>query len=159
MAIAEQSTYLNDHLAGASAAIDLLDALADDDENGSFQELITRLTVDITSDRDVLVAAMGRIGVEPGAIKQIGGRLGEKAMRAKSSEAVTRSPALTGLQRTEALIVGISGKIALWTSLNASRDPRLSDIDFDALITSAQNQQAQLEPFRVKAANAVFDRG
>jgi hypothetical protein len=156
MSTAEQSTYLNDHLAGASAALDLLDALADDDRDAPLQELVARLRTDIASDRDQLVAVMQRLEIEPAAVKQLGGRVAEKALRIKSSETVTGSSALTGLQRTEALIVGIRGKIAGWTSLKTSRDPRLEAFDFDALISSAHNQQDHLEQYRVKAAAIVF---
>jgi hypothetical protein len=153
----EQSTYLNDHLAGAAAALDLLDSLEDDRRDTPFQELVARLKTDIGSDRDQLVAVMERLDIKPAALKQLGAQVGETAVRVKSSEMVTGSSALTGLQRTEALIVGISGKIAAWTSLKTSRDPRLESFDFDALIVSAQNQQAHLEQYRVKAAAIIFE--
>lgn len=151
----EQSTYLNDHLAGAAAALDLLDSLRDD-EDPAFDQLINRLAADISSDSEVLATAMSRLAIEQETVKQAGARLGEKAMRAKSSETMTGSPALTRLQRLEALMVGINGKIAVWRSLNAADDKRLSDFDFDALIQSAENQIEHLESYRLAAAEIIF---
>jgi hypothetical protein len=55
---------------------------------------------------------------------------------------------------TEALALGIEGKLAGWRALRVlARDP---GVDLDALIQRAADQRRRLEPFRVDAAKRAF---
>ena len=153
------STYLNDHLAGSAGALDLLTSLEDAATGDpGFTDALRILRADIEQDRDTLIAVMERVGSEPQTVKQLGGRVGEKALRVKSSERVTGSPALSRLLKTEALALGIEGKAAGWGALRAAGDGRLDEVDFDALIARAHDQRSRLEPHRLGAASAAFSR-
>ncbi len=79
-------TYLNDHLAGSAAALDLIEALKGQVEDDDFRAALERVHGEIREDRDTLVSIMERLGVAQGTVKQLGGRVGEKALRFKSSE-------------------------------------------------------------------------
>jgi hypothetical protein len=54
--------------------------------------------------------------------------------------------------------MGIDGKKLLWTTLRdlAGLGSRLPDIDFDQLIERANQQRADLEPFRARAGTNAF---
>lgn len=149
-------TYLNDHLAGSGAALDLIDALKSQVEDGDFRAALEGVHGEILEDRETLISIMERLGIAQGTVKQLGGRLGEKALRFKSSEMVTDDPAFSELLRTEALVLGIAGKEAGWAALQASQRERLADIDFDTLIDRARTQRLRLEPFRLVAASAAL---
>ena len=99
---------------------------------------------------------MERLGIAQGTVKQLGGRLGEKALRFKSSEMMTDDPAFSELLRTEALVLGITGKEAGWAALQAAALDGIAEIDFDLLRDRARDQRLRLEPFRLAAASASF---
>jgi len=96
------------------------------------------------------------LGVETSTIKQAAARVGEKALRVKTSAVVTGDDDLSRLLGLEALRVGIAGKEAGWSALRAVEHDALTGVDFDALIARARDQREQLEPFRLMAAAAAF---
>jgi hypothetical protein len=111
---------------------------------------------EILEDREALLRVMRSLDVEPGGVKQVAGRIAGAALRLQASETVTSSADLSQLLRLEALVLGISGKIAGWTALAASQDDRLESADIDNLIERARSQLSRVEPYRVRAAAAAL---
>jgi hypothetical protein len=145
--------YLNDHLAGAAAAMELIDKLhsANDGEFGAY---LAGLQRDVEADRAALEQVMDTLGITRSAIKEAGGWLLEKASRIKFDRRVTGSEHLSRLMETEALALGIEGKLAGWRALRVlARD---LGVDLDALIQRAADQRRRLEPFRLDAAKRAF---
>jgi hypothetical protein len=145
------SDYLNDHLAGSEVALELLDKMCSRDGGSGFGEFLKELRSEIKADRATLEQVMETLGVAPGRIRQAGGRLLEKVSRIKFDERVTGSDHLTRLMETEALSLGIEGKLAGWRSLKELPGDGL-DVDLDAMIQRAADQRTRLEPFRIAAA-------
>ena len=143
--------YLNDHLGGSAAALELLDSLRAD-ADPELGEVLEAVQDEILEDRETLLRVMLSLNVEPGAVKQVAGRIAGAALRLHASEAVTRSAELSQLLRLEVLVLGISGKIAGWTALGASQDGRLEGVDIDSLVERARSQLIRLEPYRLRAA-------
>ena len=58
----------------------------------------------------------------------------------------------------ELLVLGIRGKLCLWTALQAASgsDARLREYDFETLIHRAQDQYDQVESRRVDLAQLVL---
>ncbi len=150
------STYTNDHLGGSAGALDLLATLRGHAHTAQFERVLDGVTADIEEDRDALIEIMQRLGVEPGVVKQAGARVGEKLMRAKSSNVVTGDEDLSRLLELEALCIGIAGKRAGWLALQAADRSELADVDFDRLLARADNQRERLEPYRLDAAAAAL---
>jgi hypothetical protein len=149
------SAYLRDHLAGSTVALDLLDKMCSREGESEFGVFLDELRSEITSDRAALEQVMETLDVSPGAIRQAGGRMLEKASRVMFDERVTGSAHLTRLMETEALSLGIEGKRAGWRALaGLSRDDL--GVDLDALIERAEDQRTRLEPFRLAAARHAF---
>ena len=71
----------------------------------------------------------------------------------------TYSP-LSRFIELDLLVMGIEGKRVLWANLRdlAGLASRLPDVDFDKLIELAEQQRAELEPFRVRAGAEAFAR-
>ena len=147
--------YLNDHLGGSAAALELLDSLRGD-ADPELGEVLEAVQDEIVEDREVLLGVMRSLDVEPGAVKQVAGRIAGAALRLQASEAVTRSAELSQLVRLEVLVLGISGKIAGWTALGASQDGRLEGVDIDSLVERARSQLLRVEPYRLRAAAAAL---
>lgn len=56
------------------------------------------------------------------------------------------------------MLLGVRGKLALWTALGATvaADARFGDIDFDELARKAEQQLDELEQHRLAAARDAF---
>lgn len=145
--------YLNDHLAGAAAGVELAERIAEHNP-GPLATHLEELGLAIAADRDTLEQLMERLGVIPSRPKQVAGKVLETLSRFRLNERITGSPDVTRLMEIETLSLGIEGKLALWRSLEqvtASR-PELADFDLGALIARAVDQRSGLEPFRLEAA-------
>ena len=150
------TTYLNDHLAGATAALDLLSTVRGHAPTTTFEGIIDGVTAEIEQDRDVLLGIAGRVDADTGVVKQAAAKVAQKALQLKSSNAVTGNEDFSRLLELEALCIGIMGKRAGWLSLQAANHHALTDVDFGRLIARADDQYARLETYRVKAAAAAL---
>jgi hypothetical protein len=154
------ATYLNDHLAGSTGALELLDVAIEDDPDDDLRAFLVRLRGDIEYDRGVLEDLMAKLGIGQNQIKLALAWLGEKAARAKLSLPIVggHSP-LTRLMQLEALTTGVTGKLALWQVLQeVSDDPVLTGFDAGTYIDRAQAQLAGLEEHRRRAGRVALTR-
>jgi hypothetical protein len=150
--------YLNDHLAGSAAGIDLAARLRDNNQGTAFGDDMAALHRDIAQDRDALEELMTRLGVERHPVKEAAGSVLEKLSRLRLNPAITGSDELTRLMEAEALALGIEGKLGMWMALKeaAAADAHLAGTDFDHLIERARGQRRAIEPHRLAAAVAAF---
>jgi hypothetical protein len=150
--------YLNDHLAGSAAGIELAEKLRDNNQGTELGNVMAALHRDIARDRATLEELMARLEVAQHPVKEAAGWLLEKLSRLRLNPALTGSAELTRLLETEALSLGIEGKLAMWLALKeaAAADQRLAGTDFDRLIERARTQRRSLEPHRVAAAVRSF---
>ncbi|MEV0676475.1 SRPBCC family protein [Actinosynnema sp. NPDC050436] len=138
--------YLNDHLAGATANVELARRAA------RTEPRLRGLVRELAEDRAALLRVMAERGVPVRRHKVALGRLGELAGRLKLNGAlVTRSP-LSDLVELEALELGIEGKAALWQALRT-----LPDADtFDGLLDRARAQARLVQEIRLDAASGAL---
>jgi hypothetical protein len=150
--------YLNEHLAGSAAGIELAEKLRDNNQGTDLGEVMTALHRDIAQDRDALEELMARLEVDRHPVKEAAGWALEKLSRLRLNPALTGAAELTRLLETEALSLGIEGKLAMWLALKeaAAVNPRLAGADYDRLIERARGQHRALEPHRIAAALQSF---
>ena len=150
--------YLNDHLAGSAAGLELAEKLRDNNQGTELGSAMAAMHRDIAQDRDALEELMARLEVERHPVKEAAGWALEKLSRLRLNPALTGSADLTRLLETEALSLGIEGKLAMWLALKeaADGDRRLAGTDFDRLIERARGQRRSLEPHRLAAAARAF---
>ena len=72
------AVYLNDHFAGARAALQLLDRLIESSAVARARDRLTALRGDIAEDRDVLEDVIRRMASGPSTIREAGGWIAEK---------------------------------------------------------------------------------
>jgi hypothetical protein len=143
------SIYLNDHLAAATAGVELArrTAKAHDGERG--QEL-SRLADEIAEDRESLRGLMKRLDVEENGVKVAAGWLAEKAGRLKpNGHLVSRSP-LSDVLEVEALRAGTAARVAGLQAVRALNDPRVSREEVEALLDRADDQGERLYRIHVQ---------
>jgi hypothetical protein len=145
------TTYVHDHLAGAQAAMNLLEVLRDQHTGQPLGQFAAGLLVEVEADREVLRGLSERVGAGASGLKEAAAWLGEKVSQVK----FRRSAGDLGtFEALEALGLGILGKLALWRALAvvAEGGGRLRGTDFHHLAARAQAQHAQVEQRRVEAA-------
>ena len=147
-------SYLNDHLAGSAAAVELVERIRANNPDTPLAAYLEGLGREIEADRDTLGEVMERLGVVRSTPKQVVGKVMETLSRLRLNERVTGGPEITRLMELETLSLGIEGKVALWRSLNhvADRRPELAEFDLASLVVQAVGQRAGLEPYRLEAA-------
>ena len=152
------TAYLNDHLAGAAAGVELAEKLRDTNQGTELGQVMVALHSDISEDRDALQELMGHLELDRHAVKEAAGWMLEKVSRLRLNPALTGSAELTRMQEAEALSLGIEGKLSMWLALKeaAATDRRLAVADYDHLIERARGQRRALEPHRLAAAVASF---
>jgi hypothetical protein len=159
MASDEQlGVYLNDHLAGSAAGLELAEKLRDNNQGTELGKVMAALHHDIEQDRSALEEVMGQLEVDKHPVKEAAGWVLERLSRLRLNPALTGSDDLTRLLETEALSLGIEGKLRMWLALKevAASDHRLAATDYDRLIERARSQRRTLEPHRLAAALRSF---
>ncbi|MFL5819700.1 MAG: hypothetical protein ACJ76S_03355 [Solirubrobacteraceae bacterium] len=149
--------YLNDHLAGASAALELARRTAANNRSTPLGRALARLAQEIDEDRLALEDVMHRLDVGKDRLKLLVSWGAEKFGRLKlNGELLGYSP-LSRLEEIEMLLLGVQGKLALWRMLRhgLGADPRLRGVDLDGLIQRAASQRRRLERHRLRAAQEI----
>ena len=143
--------YLNDHLAGGTAGVNLAQMAADEhrsDEHGAF---FGEIASEIRKDHDTLEQIMTALNTEESATKTAAAEVGSKLMAPKFKGTEDELNAFVTL---ETLSIGVEGKHCLWTALRTvSGDlPELADFDIDELIERARDQRSRIEAKRLELA-------
>jgi hypothetical protein len=154
--------YLNDHLAGAAAAIQLAERCRARESQSELGRVLQALLSEIEEDRAILQRVITTLGGSANPVKRASAvgmeRLGSLRMALPvfgpgSGEAAR-------LEELEVLSLGIEGKRMLWKVLGtlASSDGRLVGFDFAGLKRRAESQRRRLEPVRLELAAAALAR-
>jgi hypothetical protein len=150
--------YLNDHLAGATAGVELAHRMARSHTGPGAGSTLQRLAAEIAQDRSELRDMMAGLGVPARRYKVCAAWIGEKAGRLKFNGRLrTRSP-LSNLEELEMLRLGVEGKAAGWRTLRvlADSEDRLDGARLDGLMSRARRQADLLEELRVQAADELI---
>jgi hypothetical protein len=152
------STYLNDHLGGARAGVEMARKLQEEIEGEPEADALGRLPEEIEEDLETLRGLIDSIGVTGHPLKQAAGWVAEKAHRVGIAEIRTGSPHLSRMLQAETLSLGVEGKRCLWLALSevASSYPELADLDLQKLVDRARDQRRRLEVVRLAAARRAF---
>jgi hypothetical protein len=150
------ATYLNDHLAGAMFATELLEHMREAHADGPLGRVASKLLDEIRDDRTVLQEIRDQAGGDPTALKEASAWLAEKAARLKLR--LRGAVELGEFEAMEALCLGILGKYKLWTALAqiVPAVPQLARFDFGQLADRALAQHDELEAYRLQAAKTAL---
>lgn len=143
--------YLNDHLAGGTAGVNLARMAADEhrsDEHGAF---FGEIASDISKDHDTLERMMDALNTDRSATKVAAAEIGSKVMAPKFKGTEDELNAFVTL---ETLSIGVEGKHCLWQAIKTveGANPALADFDIDELISRARDQRSRIEAKRLELA-------
>ena len=150
--------YLNDHLAGSTMAINLLQHLERTHRGKDMHWFLVTLRSDVVADRVSLEGVMERAQVKKHRRRTTAAWLIEKLTRLKLRAGSNGDGALQFLEGLELVQVGIEGKRELWRALAATSEqmPVLKGIDFGQLIQRAEEQHERVEGLRIETAKAAL---
>jgi hypothetical protein len=152
------ATYLNDHLAGAVAALELLEHLEMAHSGTPVARDLSALHAEIEADRGVLESLMMRLHVTESRPRKATAWLAERLVRLKLQLDDSGRGAFRLFESLEAVSLGIEGKLTLWRTLAslAPAVPDVSSLDYDTLMARAINQRGRAEELRLAAATAAL---
>ena len=152
------STYLNDHLAGSVAALELIEHLAAKYPGSTLETFLAELQPEIVADQDVLRDLLHTFEAKESAVRKAGAWIAEKLgqMKLGLSDGETAGTGL--LEALEGLVLGITGKRLLWRALAAAAEemPQLRGPDYAQLEQRAIAQRNRVEEKRLAAAREAF---
>ena len=149
------AVYLNDHLAGSTAVIELVRRAAREHEGTELGGFLTRLGVEISQDRQALRRVMDAAGARPDDLKLLAARAAEKVGRLKLNGRLTGRSPLSPFIELEAVEVGIYGKLLLWKVLRDRHPAGAGAVDLGELIGRAERQLGEVERHRRDAGEAL----
>jgi hypothetical protein len=151
-------TYLQDHHAGATVGLELARRTAGANEGTEYGAELKRIADEIAEDRATLEDVMDRLEVSPSKVKDAGGWVAEKVGRLKPNNRLLSYSPLSRVIEIEGLVIGVTGKQALWEAVQAAVGESLDGIDLPALSARAADQRSRLETLRRKAAAEAFSQ-
>ena len=153
------STYLNDHLAGSVAALELVEhlpALVGPDD----KELLLQLKSEIRDDQQLLKQLLEHLGESESPVRKAAAWISEKLGEVKLKFDDPGDGELRVLEALEALGLGIQGKLALWRALRAvaGTESGLGAVDFGRLERRALDQFDRVDRLRLQFARTALTR-
>jgi hypothetical protein len=147
--------YLNDHLAGATAGLELARRALKENRENEYGRFLATLAEEIAQDRRTLIELMERLLIPRSKVKVPAAWALEKVGRLKLNGRIRGYSPLSRLIELEGLAAGIEAKRAMWLTLLQIRghDERFNDGDLESLVARADDQRRRLEPHRLAAAN------
>ncbi len=97
------TTYLNDHLAGSVAALELLDHLIERQGGTPLEKFLAHLRTEVEEDQRVLRDLLRRLGAQESRVRKAAAWLAEKLGRAKLGLSHSDGGELAMLKALEAL--------------------------------------------------------
>jgi hypothetical protein len=151
-------TYLRDHLAGARAALDLLEYLREEAPEPEVQELAGQLHAEISEERAWLEGLAKAVGGSTNPLKEAAAWLAERVSRLKLGREGEGEGGLALFEAVETLALALQGKLALARALAiaAGHDRRLRGVDFVELGRRTERQFARVERTRQGLVPRVF---
>lgn len=153
--------YLNNHLAGSSVALLLIQELADSHDVPEARDFLLHLKKKVEADRALLEDLLQRIGKRPSALLKIAGEISARIVGFKLKWEQIKPGKLGLFEALEILAVGVQGKRLLWVALReiAAGFPEWNGIDFEELERQAIQQRDKIEFWRMQASRDILADG
>jgi hypothetical protein len=151
-------TYLNDHLAGATAGRELARRAARNNRRSPCGPFLEQLANELDEDRRILLEIMQELDIGIDHLKVLGGWGAEKLGRLKLNGRLLGYSPLSRVVEIETLLLAVHGKLALWRTLErlAGQHAELDMFDFPSLRARAETQIEGLEANRLLAVDEAL---
>ncbi len=149
--------YLNDHLAGATAGVDLVKSAAER-HDGEMGEFFQQLADEISADYNTLSSLMATMNARGSGVKEVFAKAGSEIADSKFSGDSANDPDFGTFLTLETLSIGVEGKLCMWKALKIVEDnhAELKSTNIDKLVERAQSQRDRLEGKRLEFASRAL---
>jgi hypothetical protein len=149
--------YLNDHLAGATAGLDLVKSAAER-HDGDLGEFFQQLSDEIGGDYNTLTSLLAQLNAHASGAKEAFAKIGSEVAEAKFSGETVDDPEFGTFLTLETLSIGVEGKLCMWKALKVVEGeyPELGSFAIDTLIERAQSQRDRIEGKRLEIASGAL---
>jgi len=148
--------YLNDHLAGATGGVELARRVRVSNRgHNTFGRPLDRICKEIEEDRTTLEQVIDRLGFSQSRVKPAGAWVAEKLGRLKLNGRLHGYSPLSRVLELEGLLIGITGKMALWETLADLEGVERLEIDFAQMSARAAEQRSAVDDLHRLAAAAL----
>ncbi len=150
-------SYLNEHHSASVGALKLIAHVLTQDLPADSKEFFRQLEQEVKEDQTALEALMRKFEVHASVVGQTASWIMEELAWTKIHRA--SDGALGLFKACEALMLGVSGKAALWTVLKRITVdvPELSETELDQLAARSIRQRDALEAQRLRYAIDAFE--
>jgi hypothetical protein len=149
--------YLDDHHAAATAFLQVARRARVANPQGELAAFLDRLVGELTEERRELVRMLRELGLRPSRAKDIVAGAAAQLGRLKLNGRVRGYSPLSRVLELEGLEAGVTGKLALWRTLETTG--RLGD-EWPPVLArlreQAEAQHAELERHRLEALRLAF---
>ena len=146
--------YINDHLAGHVAGLELTKRSAASNEGTPLGDYLEQFVAELEEEKVTIERALEEVDADPSRVKTMGAWVAEKAGRLKLNGNVTGYSPLSRLLEIETMSNGVASKMDLWSALQRMQVG--SDAEYQGLLDRAERQKAQLETFSHSAITTAF---
>ena len=152
------TTYLKDHHAGSVAALELVDHLIETFEGKSLEQFFENLRKEIDADQRSLQELIKKVDAKESSVRKAGAWMAEKFARMKVRVSDSEKDQMGLLHALEGLLLGITGKGALWSALEVASEnvASLRGLDYARLQQRAREQCDLVDAKRLESARKVF---
>ncbi|HVF52924.1 MAG TPA: hypothetical protein VNC78_04870 [Actinomycetota bacterium] len=150
--------YLNDHLAGSVAGIELAKRIRGENEGTPLGEFLAEVIPVIEEDQQTVILIMEELGVARSPIKAPVAWVAERLGRLKLNGELTGYSPLSRVVELEGLLMGVQGRASLWKRLASVPifEGPIASIDPVALAARADENISQIQDHLDDAARAAF---
>ncbi|MDQ3723799.1 MAG: hypothetical protein M3376_12240 [Actinomycetota bacterium] len=152
MAYSGLDTYLNDHMAGATAGTNLAKMASEEHQTDEHGPFFSEIYAEIKADKETLQKLMDALTVDDSATKTALAEVGSKLMGPKFTAG--EDDRLNAFVTLETLSIGVEGKVCMWKALKTveSDYAAFEQFDIDDLLARAVSQREKIEVQRQKMA-------
>jgi hypothetical protein len=152
------AAYLNDHLAGSVVGVELARRIVKQNAGNEYGRRMAEIAEEIEEDRAELRTLMDRLGIRQRQIRLGIAWVGEKIGRLKPNGQLVGYSPLSRVIELEGLVIGITGKLELWRSLQVVDDQvhEFDEAEIKRLTERAESQRERVEGMRIRAAEAAL---
>lgn len=150
--------YLNNHLAGSVAGIELARRCHANNRGTPLGGFLSELIPQLEEEQTMVKQVLDRLGTQQQSVKKLGAWVFEKMGEIAIGEYSRKHPALAQVFEMEGILLGSTARQGLWTLLEICRstDERLNSIDFNYYRKRAEQHCREIERHRQLAAREVF---
>lgn len=147
--------YLRDHLAGATAGLNLFARVAAGHGHPQVRTRVGQLRAEIEQDRDALRQVMDALHIRQTSVTKVVAVIGEFAGRFKPNGALVRRSFGADVLELEALIAAVHSKAQLWDTLLTLPDgvPGLDIGQLQELCSRADGQKVVLRALHAEVVH------